>query len=129
MNNFLKAITVKQETVKIESIGQDVTIQQLTMNQSDEIEILRQKVIKGEAKDNELIIQSCRYAMVEPICPSDEELRDMSQLGFQTLVEIYMAIPMIGMGDEEKEDYKKKVVESISNEIKKIVSQEEIEKK
>ena len=129
MSNFLKAITVKTEVLKLKTINQEVEIKQLTMNESDEIEKLRQKVIKGEAKDKDLIIQSCRYSMVNPTCPTDEELKDISRTGFEVLTEIYMSIPMIGMTDKEKEDFKKRVVKSISNEVKKIVSKEETEKK
>ena len=86
------------------------------MNESDEIEKLRQKVIKGEAKDKDLIIQSCRYSMVNPTCPTDEELKDISRTGFEVLTEIYMSIPMIGMTDKEKEDFiiYKKHIKTIS---------------
>lgn len=129
MSNFLKAITVKTETIKLETINEEVTIKQLTMNESDEIESLRQKVVKGEAKDKDLIIESCRYAMINPTCPTDEELKDISRTGFEALTEIYMSIPMIGMTEEQKEDYKKRIVESISNQVKKMVSKEESEKK
>lgn len=128
-DNFLKAVTVKTETIKLDSINQEVTIKQLTMNESDEIERLRQKVIKGEADNKDLIFESCRYAMINPTCPTDEELKDISRTGFEVLTEIYMSIPMIGMTEEQKEDYKKRIVESISNQVKKMVSKEETEKK
>lgn len=129
MSNFLKAITVKSEVLKLETINQEVEIKQLTMNESDEIERLRQKVVKGESNDKDLIIQSCRFAMINPTCPTDEELKDISRTGFEALTEIYMSIPMIGMTEEQKEDYKKRVVESISNQVKKMVSKAETEKK
>lgn len=129
MNNFLKAITVKTEVLKLETIEQEVEIKQLTMNESDEIEKLRQKVIKGEADNKDLIFESCRYAMINPTCPTNEELKNISKTGFEVLTEIYMSIPMIGMTEEQKEDFKKRVVESISNEVKKIVSKAETEKK
>lgn len=129
MSNFLKAITVKTEVLKLETINQEVEIKQLTMNESDDIERLRQKVIKGEADNKDLIIQSCRFAMINPTCPTDEELKDISRAGFEVLTEIYMSIPMIGMTEEQKEDYKKRVFESISNQVKKMVSKAETEKK
>ena len=128
-NNFLKAITVKTEVLKLETINQEVELKQLTMNESDEIEMLRQKVVKGEADNKDLITQSCRYAMVNPTFPTDEELKSISRTGFEVLTEIYMSIPMIGMTDEQKEDYKKRIVESISNQVKKIISKEETGKK
>ena len=129
MSNFLKAITVKTEVLKLETINQEVEIKQLTMNESDDIEELRQKVVKGEAKDKDIIIQSCRYAMINPAFPTDDELKDISKTGFDALTEIYMSIPMVGMTEEQKEDYKKRIVEAISNQIKKMVSKEDSEKK
>ena len=60
---------------------------------------------------------------------TDEELKNISQTGFSILTEIYMKVPTIGMSDEQKEEYKKNLIEQMQGKIKSILSKVELEKK
>ena len=67
--------------------------------------------------------------MIEPTFFTDEELKNISQTGFSILTEIYMKVPTIGMSDEQKEEYKKNLIEQMQGKIKSILSKVELEKK
>lgn len=129
-DEFLKAITVKKEKITLETFdNKEITIRAMTINEAEEIEAIRKKVIKGEATDKELIIETCRKVMIEPTFLTDEELKNISQRGFSILTEIYMKVPTIGMSDEQKEEYKKNLIEQIQGKIKSVLSKVELEKK
>ena len=129
-DEFLKAITVKKEKITLETFdNKEITIRAMTINEAEEIEAIRKKVIKGEATDKELIIETCRKVMIEPTFFTDEELKNISQTGFSILTEIYMKVPTIGMSDEQKEEYKKNLIEQIQGKIKSVLSKVELEKK
>ena len=129
-DEFLKAITVKKEKITLETFdNKEITIRAMTINEADEIDEIRKKVIKGESTDKELIIETCRKVMIEPTFFTDEELKNISQTGFSILTEIYMKVPTIGMSDEQKEEYKKNLIEQMQGKIKSILSKVELEKK
>ena len=75
-----------------------------------------------------LIIESCRLAMVEPKCPSDDELNNMSEKGFAVFTEIYMRLPTIGLDEKAKKVYEENLINQLKTEAKKF-SEEELEKK
>ena len=129
-DEFLKAITVKKEKITLETFdNKEITIRAMTINEAEEIDAIRKKVIKGESTDKELIIETCRKVMIEPTFFTDEELNNISQTGFTILTEIYMKVPTIGMSDEQKEEYKKNLIEQMQGKIKNILSKVELEKK
>lgn len=129
-DEFLKAITVKKEKITLETFdNKEITIRAMTINEAEEIDAIRKKVIKGESTDKELIIETCRKVMIEPTFFTDEELKNISQTGFTILTEIYMKVPTIGMSDEQKEEYKKNLIEQMQGKIKNILSKVELEKK
>ena len=129
-DEFLKAITVKKEKITLKTFdNKEITIRAMTINEAEEIDAIRKKVIKGEATDKELIIETCRKVMIEPTFFTDEELNNISQTGFTILTEIYMKVPTIGMSDEQKEEYKKNLIEQMQGKIKNILSKVELEKK
>lgn len=129
-DELLKAVTVKQEKITLETFdNKEITIRAMTINEADEIDEIRKKVIKGEATDKDLIIETCRKVMIEPSFFTDEELKNISQKGFTILTEIYMKVPTIGMTDEQKEDYRNNLIEQMQGKIKSILSKAELEKK
>lgn len=128
-SEFLKAVTVKHETIKLESIEMEVTIKEPTITESQKIESVRQKVLSGAATNQDLIIEACRYAMVEPEFFTDDELANISATGMGILTEIYMRLPEIGMSEKQKEDYRSRLIESFNNGLSKILSDEELAKK
>ena len=129
-DEFLKASTVKQEKITLETFdNKQITIRAMTINEADEIDEIRKKVIKGEATDKDLIFETCKKVMVNPVFFTDEELKNISQKGFTILTEIYMKVPTIGMTDEQKEEYKKNLIEQMQGKIKSILSKAELEKK
>jgi len=128
-NEFLKALTVKQDTIKLETLQDtEVTIRELTLNESEKVEEVRKKVIAGELNNQHLLIETCRYAMVEPEFFSDEELQNLSRTGISVLTEIYLRLHEIGMSEEQKKIYKERLAENLNKEVEKL-SEEEVEKK
>lgn len=128
-DDFLKAVTVKQKTIKLETLdNKEIVIKEHTINESQELEKLRIKVLKQESKEIDLIIQACKYSIVEPKL-SDEEYTNLNQKAYEILTEVYMKIPTIGMTEQQEKDYEKHLIESMNNEVKKILSKEEEEKK
>lgn len=128
-SEFLKALTVKQDTIKLETLDIEVTVRELTLNESAKVEEVRKKVISGELTNQDLFIETCRYAMVEPEFFSDEELKGLSKSGITILAEIFMRLPEIGMTEEQKVIYKEKLAQSLNETASKVLSKEEEEKK
>lgn len=131
-NEFLKAVTVKTETIKLETLNNmEITIKEPNINQSDKIEEVRQKVINGESTNEELIFLTCKTVMIEPSFNefTDEDLENLTRTGMNALTEIYMRVPEIGMTESERLDYIKRLQENFENQIQKILSDEELEKK
>lgn len=127
-DKFLKAITVKTETINLESADLEVTIKEHSLDTDRAIEEIRQKHLKGLATFEELVFESCKHAMIDPVFPNEEDLKNLTSKGMQILTEIYMRIPEIGMSESEKEDYRKRLVETVKNQIK-TLSDEELKKK
>lgn len=131
-NEFLKAVTVKTETIKLETLNNmEITIKEPNINQSDKIEEVRQKVINGESTNEDLIFLTCKTVMIEPSFNefTDEDLENLTRTGMNALTEIYMRVPEIGMTESERLDYRKRLQENFENQIQKILSDEELEKK
>lgn len=131
-NEFLKAVTVKSETIKLETLNNmEITIKEPNINQSDKIEEIRQKVINGESTNEDLIFLTCKTVMIEPSFNefTDEDLENLTRTGMNALTEIYMRVPEIGMTETERLDYRKRLQENFENQIQKILSDEELEKK
>lgn len=129
-NDFLKALTVKAESIKLENLNNmEIIIREPNINESIALEETRKKVLLGEKTDKDLIIEACRYSMVEPAFFTDEEIKNLNTTAINVMNEIYMKIPTIGMTDEQKKDYEKRLVESLNNHVKKMLTKEEEEKK
>ena len=129
-NEFLKAITVKHEEIELASLNNaKVTIKEPTIAESQKIEAVRQKVLKGEATNEDLIIEACRCAMVKPAYFTDEELKNLSLSGMGIFTEIYMKLPKIGMTQEQKDEYDKRLIENFNKTLSNALSKEEVQKK
>lgn len=128
-NEFLKALTVKEELIKIDNLnGKEVLVKERTVAEDEKIEKIRQEVQEQKAPMKKLIIESCRLAMVEPKCPSDDELNNMSEKGFAVFTEIYMRLPTIGLDEKAKKVYEENLINQLKTEAKKF-SEEDLEKK
>lgn len=106
----LLAMCLTQTSVFKSSLG-EIKLRQLTIAESEEVLKIQQN---SEKTMKDVIFHTLKCAMVEPEFFTEEELNMLGKKGQEFIYEVFNEVPMIGMTDEEKEDYSKKVEEFLS---------------
>lgn len=110
--NLLSLCFIKEGTFKPSSLGgsQEIKIRELTIAESEEFRNIFNDKTKTQ---RDAMFYAVKCAMVEPVFFSDEELEKLNITGLNLIQEIYGEIPLIGKTKKERDDYFKKIKETI----------------
>ena len=113
-----------QTSVFKSSFG-EIKLRQLSIAESEEVAKI-QKDASKTLKDT--MIYTLQRAMIEPTFFTDEELKDLGIKGQEFMFEVFSEVPLVGMSEKEREEYKKRMEEFLKAK-KEDVNEEDTEKK
>ena len=109
---FLKLASVKTSTFKVPSLNDyEILMKELTIAESNEF---RDIYLTDETPNkHQAIVYACRCSCIEPEFFTDEQLKDLGVAGNSAVMEIWNEIPLIGKNKDEREEYFKKLNETL----------------
>lgn len=119
-----KRACIKQEVFKVLSWDGEVIVRQLTIEENEQA----QKLNKSGASQEDLVYYIAKCSMVEPEFFSEEQLKNLSIDGKNGIMEIVANVPLIGMTDLQKEEYYKKINNTLETPQKELTKEEEAKK-
>lgn len=110
--DFLKLASVKTSTFKVPSLNDyEILMKELTIAESNEF---RNIYLSDETSNkHEAIVYACRCSCIEPEFFTDEELKNLGVAGNNAVMEIWNEIPLIGKSKDERDEYFKKLNETL----------------
>lgn len=120
-DELLKLVTVKTEDMKLDCLQntalKDMTfkVKEMTIAENKEY----RKLIADKKDDDltEAMKFACGKVMIDPLFFTDDEFESMNGIGEAIINEIFFKIPTIGLDEEQKEEYRKKVIEFAKNQM------------
>ncbi|WP_418186732.1 hypothetical protein [Aliarcobacter lanthieri] len=126
--DLIKLATVSTENIKLECLkgtkleNKEFKIRQLTIDESEEY----LKILNNNPNNKKAIYFALKHSMIEPTFFKEEDLKNLNATGKMIIDEVFNYIPLIGLSEDEKEEYYKKMTEAVKEVLE---NQEDLKKK